>query len=101
MVQVSHVHASAPLLWQVQQESALLNIGSSMGLVNRCKHFILASMELAALNQKDLRARARSTPGMTDKKKTADGKWIPKSKQELLAEFELLAEQGSLAGMAA
>jgi len=73
---------------KVQRESALRNIGSSVGLVNRCKHFSLASMELAALNQKDLRARARSTPGMTDKKKTADGKWIPKSKQELLAELE-------------
>ena len=33
-------------------------------------------MELAGLNMKELRARARVTPAVTEHKTTADGRWV-------------------------
>ena len=45
------------------------------------------------LTYKQLQREARRTPGVIDKKKTAEGEWFPKSKEELIADLRSAAAQ--------
>ena len=45
--------------------------------------------ELESLSLTQLRAKARKTSGITERKKV-DGKWVPKGRDDLLAEFKAL-----------
>ena len=48
--------------------------------------------QLESLSLTQLRKKARATPGISEKKKTEEGKWVPKQKEDLVADFQALQE---------